>query len=293
MTTPVETTVTVAPGVRLWTERRGDPRAPALLLVMGASEPGLSWPDPLVDRLAAHHQVIRYDHRDTGASTRVFDEAPYPLAELAEDAVRVLDALDVDRAHVLGLSMGGILTQLLLADHPDRLRTASLWSTFAMSTTPLRHDDGATTPVEELPGPDEELIGWLSGLTPRPDLEAELDQRVEKWRRMNPGPLPLDAADFRTREERIIAHSGRWDDSWAHALADQSGLLRTDQLAANTVPTLVIEAPADPVVPPVHARHLDQVVGATRLVTIPGLGHAPVRRALDPIADAVLAHTLA
>ena len=86
------------------------------MLIMGANASGVAWPDTLVDRLAARHRVIRYDHRDTGRSTRAFAAHPYAIRDLAGDAIAVLDALGINRAHVVGMSMGGTLVQLLLVE---------------------------------------------------------------------------------------------------------------------------------------------------------------------------------
>ena len=83
----MERFVEAAPGVRLWVQDTDTQDASALLLIMGANASGLAWPDPLVDRLAERHRVIRYDHRDTGRSAWGFDEHPYAIAELADDAV--------------------------------------------------------------------------------------------------------------------------------------------------------------------------------------------------------------
>src|SRR4029079_6595022 len=102
---------------------------PPVLRVRGANGSGLGWPDELVARLAQHHRVVRYDHRDTGRSTRAFVERPYALRALAGDAVAVRDALGIERAHVVGMSLGGTLVQLLLLDHPERLLSATLWGT--------------------------------------------------------------------------------------------------------------------------------------------------------------------
>ena len=130
----------------LWAEERGNPAGSPLLLVMGANASGVTWPDALVDRLAVRHRVIRYDHRDT--------DRPYAIRDLAEDAVAVLDALGVDRAHVVGMSMGGVLVQLLLLDHPDRLLSATVLATAALGAG-LAAPDGSPG---ELPGPAPELL---------------------------------------------------------------------------------------------------------------------------------------
>ncbi|MFE5882400.1 alpha/beta fold hydrolase [Streptomyces hydrogenans] len=282
--------VDVEPGVRLWAEEHGDPGRPPLLLVMGAQAPGLNWPDELVALLAARHRVIRYDHRDTGRSTWAFDEKPYPLSRLAEDAVAVLDAFGVGRAHVVGMSLGGLLAQLLVADHPDRLLSATVIGTAALSTAPYVRPDGSRVPAAELPGPAEHLLEFWSRPEEDRDLEAELDHRVAHWRALAGDALPFDADWFRAQERRIVAHTGHHRPPTAHARADASGLLRTEELAAARVPTLVISAPAEPVAPPQHAEHLAQVIPGARLAVVPGMGHALPPEVHGPLAGEILRH---
>ncbi|MFB6895111.1 alpha/beta fold hydrolase [Streptomyces hydrogenans] len=283
--------VDVEPGVRLWAEEHGDPGRPPLLLVMGAQAPGLNWPDELVALLAARHRVIRYDHRDTGRSTWAFDERPYPLSRLAEDAVAVLDAFGVGRAHVVGMSLGGLLTQLLVADHPDRLLSATVIGTAALSTAPYVRPDGSRVPAAELPGPAAHLLEFWSRPEEDRDLEAELDHRVAHWRALAGDALSFDADWFRAQERRIVAHTGHHRPPTAHARADASGLLRTEELAAARVPTLVISAPAEPVAPPPHAEHLAQVIPGARLAVVPGMGHALPPEVHGPLAGEILRHT--
>ena len=283
--------VDVEPGVRLWAEEHGDPGRPPLLLVMGAQAPGFNWPDELVALLAARHRVIRYDHRDTGRSTWAFDERPYPLSRLAEDAVAVLDAFGVGRAHVVGMSLGGLLTQLLVADHPDRLLSATVIGTAALSTAPYVRPDGTRVPAAELPGPAAHLLEFWSRPEEDRDLEAELDHRVAHWRALAGDALPFDADWFRAQERRIVAHTGHHRPPTAHARADASGLLRTEELAAARVPTLVISAPAEPVAPPPHAEHLAQVIPGARLAVVPGMGHALPPEVHGPLAGEILRHT--
>ncbi|MFF5701014.1 alpha/beta fold hydrolase [Streptomyces sp. NPDC012794] len=274
-------TIPVSAEVQLWTQEHGDPRNPALLLVMGAGASGLGWPDELVAALARRYRVIRYDHRDTGRSSWSFDAHPYSVLDLAEDIVVVLDAYGVDRAHVVGMSMGGMLTQLLMADHPERVISATLIGTCALSSR---------SPDEELPGIDAEILDiWA---TPREDrgLEAELDHRVEHWRALNGTGTPFDPEEFRALERRIIEHAGRYDAPMTHGRADHSGMDRTEQLARNEVPTLITSADAEPVFPPAHARHLARSIAGSRLVEMPGMGHALPRVRLPRLAEAILTH---
>jgi pimeloyl-ACP methyl ester carboxylesterase len=282
----VERFVDVEPGVRLWVEDI-EPTGPhpgePLLLVMGANSSGLVWPDALVAQLAEHHRVIRYDHRDTGRST-AFEDAPYCVTDLAEDAIAVLDALDVPRAHVVGMSMGGYLVQLMLLDHPDRVATAALFC-----TGPLPFADPA--PMAPLPGPDPALLRlWAEMDDPR-DLEGEIAWRLEHWRVLNGSGTLFDPAEFRALEERVIAHAGTHDPAVAHARMATDGMERGAELAAVTVPTLVIEAPEDPAFPPPNSGVLARSLGDGRLVRIPGMGHAINRTVISPLAAAILTQT--
>lgn len=270
--------IEVAPGIVVWADECG--AGEPLLLVMGANAASVAWPDTLVDRLAEHHRVIRYDHRDTGRSTHAFDERPYAILDLASDAVAVLDAFGVERAHAVGMSLGGTIVQLLLADHPERLLSATVFATAA-----LRWD-------ESLPGPDPALLRLWGEFTDERTREQELDWRVEHWRLLHGsgGDVPeFDAAWFRALEERVMEHSGREDNPAAHAAADPSGLER--DLSRNEVPVLVIEAPEDPVNPPPHAAHLASTVQGADLVTVKGLGHAIAPTLVQDLADAILGHT--
>jgi pimeloyl-ACP methyl ester carboxylesterase len=283
----VERFVDVEPGVRLWAEAI-EPTGPhpgePLLLVMGANSSGLVWPDDLVAQLAEHHRVIRYDHRDTGRSTATFEDAPYSIVDLADDAIAVLDAFDVPRAHVVGMSMGGYLVQLMLLDHPDRIATATLFC-----TGPLPFPASSSAPA--VPGPDQALLRLWAELDDPRDLQGEIAWRLEHWRLLNGSGTLFDPAEFRALEERVIAHSGRHDPAVAHAHMDTDGMERGAELAGVTVPTLVIEAPEDPAFPPPNAGVLARSLGEGRLVRIPGMGHAINRTVISPLAAAILTQT--
>lgn len=277
-------------GDRLWAASTEPPASDAtpLLLVMGANAPSATWPPDLVDRLASRHRVVVYDHRDTGRSTWAFDERPYAIRDLAADAIAVLDALDIDRAHVVGMSMGGVLVQLLLLDHPERLLSATVFCTAALGVGLAAGEGEADV---ELPGPDPRLLALWETMGDERTPEEELAWRVEHWRILNGDEVPFDPEEFAALERRVIDHTGRPESGTAHARADQGGLERGAELAAATVATLVVEAPADPINPPPHAEHLARTIGGARLMTVPGMGHALPAAVVEPLAEAILAHT--
>ena len=268
---------------RIWARATGPSDAPAVLLIMGANANALTWPPELVDALAARFRVIVYDHRDTGRSTWAFDDHPYAVADLAGDAVTVLDAAGVDRAHVVGMSMGGVLVQLLAADHPERLLSATAFCTAALGSGLAGGDD-----APPMPEPDPRLLALWEHLADERDREAELDWRVEHWRLLNGDKVPFDAGYFRALEAACIDHAGTPRNAAAHARADQSGLER--DLAQVRVPFLVIEAPEDPINPPPHAAHLAAQVPGSRLVTVPGMGHALAPAVLPALTTALIRH---
>ena len=229
-----------APGVTLWAHMVPGPATDPVLLVADAGASLALWPQPLISALAAHHPVLCYDHRDTGRSrtsaaadpghagataaadpdpgrprtTAAVDADPdlgperpaYGVATLAADALAVLDAYEVARAHVLGWGMGGLVAQLLLLDHPARLASATL-----VATRPLRAP-GAPA----LPGPPTALRRLWAELDDPRDREGELAWRVAHDRLLHGAALPFDAAAFRARHERAMAHAGTEEPVTAH-----------------------------------------------------------------------------
>lgn len=284
---PMERFAEVAPDVRLWIQESGATQAPPLLLIVGANGSGVTWPTDLITALGRHHQVIVYDHRDTGRSSQAFDTHPYAVTDLAADAVAVLDALDIGHAHVVGLSLGSTLAQLLLLDRPDRLLSATMMGARALGTfTP-----GPDAP--DLPGPDPRMFRiWQEMAEPR-DREAEIAWRVKNDRLFNGDVLPFDEEEFRQIEERVIDHTGSHEFPTTHGRLSPDGLDRAADLARVSTPTLVIEGPEDPINPPPHARHLASLIPTAQLVTIPGMGHILNSAILPTVTEAILTHTTA
>ena len=123
--------------IELATQRFGDPARPPVLLIMGGMASMLWWPQEFCERLASHgRHVIRYDQRDTGRSTKYPPgEAPYTLDDLADDAIGVLDGYKISAAHVVGMSLGGMIGQIAALKHPSRVLSLT-----AISSSPVEID---------------------------------------------------------------------------------------------------------------------------------------------------------
>lgn len=285
--------------LQLWTEEFGDPDDPAVLLLMGAGAQGVQWNDGFVRRLVAGgRRVIRYDHRDAGRSSTVdFATHPYTVADMAADALAVLDGLGVEQAHCVGASLGGVIAQRLAVTHPDRVLTLT-----ALASSPLGTDMAAIVgraaaglpPLpDQLPPPTGELLAVLASAPPAAatDLEGYLSARMPLWRVLHGPELPYDEDEYRAMETRVYERARDLSAALNHTLAGAAGSGAADELAGVAVPTLVLHGTADPMFPYPHAEALAAAIPGARLVPLPGMGHT-LPSALDGrLAEEVLRHT--
>jgi pimeloyl-ACP methyl ester carboxylesterase len=203
-----------ANGIEIWCEDFGSKSDPALLLVMGASAQGLLWPDEFCNALAsAGRHVIRFDNRDTGQSTCFdFATSPYTLSDMARDAVGLLDALDIERAHVAGASMGGMIGQTLAIEHGPRLRTLTSIMSSPAGTSILT---GMMGGVSALPGPEPKVMEAVaaSAANPPRTTAERIDAAVRLWRALSGSGEPFDEAAVRAREALMQARAKNPDAS--------------------------------------------------------------------------------
>jgi pimeloyl-ACP methyl ester carboxylesterase len=268
-----------ANGVALCVDSFGDPGDPAVLLIMGSSASMDWWEDEFCERLAAGGRfVVRYDHRDTGRSVSYEPGNPaYTGDDLVDDAVGVLDALGISRAHVVGMSMGGAIAQVVALDHPDRVASLTLLST------------GPAASSEDLPGMSEETIAAFQA--PRPDW-ADRDDTVDYMThlsRVSASPAaPFDDAAFRGLAGRVFDRTADIEASFTnHNLLD-SGEPWRHRLPDLDLPTLVIHGTDDPVVPHPHGVALANEIPGARLLTLERTGHELPRRTWDVVVPAIL-----
>ncbi|GHG61361.1 alpha/beta fold hydrolase [Streptomyces griseocarneus] len=289
-------------GIELWTEEFGDPSHPPVLLISGSMSQGLLWPDEFVGRLAAAgHRVVRYDHRDVGRSTaRDFEQHPYTWADLKEDAVGLMDALGIGPAHLVGHSAGGLIAQWIAADHPGRVESLTVIGSSPLGAREgevlIRALMGQPQPEGSLPEPAVEFVEFFqkAAAGPQPATRAEIvDFQIELARVLHGGAWPsgFDEDAQRRLEERLFDRMRAPRTAANHRLAGMADLEFEPQgaLARVTAPTLVVEGTAEPVKPG-HGRLIAQAIAGARLVMVPGMGHMLTPDAVEPVANALVAH---
>ena len=271
-----------ANGVDLCTEAFGDPADPPILLVMGMGGSMLWWEEGFCRALADGGRfVIRYDHRDTGRSITYEPGHPgYTAADLVADAAGVLDAYGVPAAHVVGVSMGGALAQLLALDVPDRVVSLVLIST----SLAVRSD-------RELPGSSDELGRFLAGAeVDYSDPDSVVEYLVGYSRVLAAGRRSFDEAALRELVRRDVDRARDFSAAQNHELLAEDERHR-DPVSSITVPTLVVHGSADPMFPLEHGEALADEIPHARLLAVEGAGHGLDRADWATIVPAILEHT--
>ncbi len=247
----------------LWADLQGPDDGDVVVLVAGADSPGFRWTPTLVDRLVADgYRVLRFDHRDCGRSTRFDADAAYLLDDLANDLVGLLDHFDIVAGHLIGRSMGAMVGQLMALDHPDRVRSLTL---FGSSAAPGD---------ERLGGPHDEFVEQMTtrlfaGPPPNPQGRVEWIVELDEL---------LGGSLYRFDRERQVALAAAeiatgWAEETGHGVAVHASPGRLDRLADISAPTLVVHGSADPVFPPAHGRELATGIDGAVLIEVEGLGH--------------------
>jgi pimeloyl-ACP methyl ester carboxylesterase len=268
-----------------------------LVLIMGIGAQLVDWPQGFCQMLVERgFRVIRFDHRDVGLSTRFPHArvprvrkliarwllgrqvpAPYTLSDMAADTAGLLDALGIDSAHVLGVSMGGMIAQTLAIEHPSRVRTL----TSVMSTTGERR-------------------GFLSRphalralLMPAPrNRDEAMDRAVAFFRTVGSPQYPFDEAAMRERAGRAFDRGMDPRGFLRHMAAILASGSRRRALRRVRAPTLVIHGQADPLIPVAGGRSTARAIPGARLRVIPGMGHDLAEGLWRRLVDEVARHAL-
>ncbi|MFG2874610.1 alpha/beta fold hydrolase [Streptomyces sp. NPDC048337] len=269
-------------GIELCTESFGEPSDPPVLLIMGTGASMLWWEEGFCRMLAEGGRfVIRYDHRDTGRSVTYEPGRPgYTGADLVGDAARVLDAYGIPAAHVVGVSAGGALAQLLALDHADRVLSLVLIST-----------SSAVPGGRALPPPTEEFTRFVSAAqVDWSDADSVIGYQVAYARVLAGGRRPFDEAAARGLVRRDVERAHDFAAARNHdSLAE--GELPPAPLSSIAVPTLVIHGAADPLFPLQYGEALAEQIPEGRLLVLEDAGHGVERVDWATVVPAILGHT--
>jgi pimeloyl-ACP methyl ester carboxylesterase len=268
-----------ANGIEIEYETAGDKADPALLLVMGLGAQLTIWPDTFFEGLAKQgFHVIRFDNRDTGLSTDFGSagvpnipaalqkamkgekiEAPYLLKDMAADAIGLLDALGIRRAHMVGASMGGMIVQIIAAQYPER--TASMVS--IMSTSGRRG----------LPQGKPGALAMLSAQPEGPAREQLVAHGLKLRRAIAGSGYPVPEAELRRFVEKNVDRRWYPEGSARQYLSVLASGDRVEMLKTVKVPTLVLHGEDDPLLPVECGRDVAALVQGAEITTYPGWGH--------------------
>jgi pimeloyl-ACP methyl ester carboxylesterase len=231
-------------------ERSGE--GPPLLAVMGMSGTSLHWGEPFLERLRESFEVIVYDHRGVGASSRL--DGPLTIAQMAADAAGLLAALELDSAHVLGISMGGMISQELVLAHPERVRTLTLGCTYCGGPGSSYGSAARERLYEAMVSGDRERAlraAYEINLSPAAAADPVLWERFRSIAERRAVAVPVIMAQVAA----CVQH-------------DTSA-----RLPSVTTPTLVIHGDADEMIPVTNGRLIASLIDGSRLEIFGGAGH--------------------
>ena len=282
-------------GTEIFYEEAGERSNETILLVMGLGVQLTLWPDEFVDALVARgYHVVRFDNRDVGLSQKWGDvkppnfawqllrarigwkaKVPYTLEQMAADAAGLLEALGIEKAHVVGASMGGMIGQLLAINHGEKL----------LSLTSIM----STTGNFKLPQADKAAIKALTERPASMDEDVLVEHGLRVQRAIGSTGYPFDEERARERTlmsvRRSVAPLGM--PRQLAAIIDDGARTR---LAGVTTPTLVLHGEADPLVKLAAGQATAAAISGARLVTYPGWGHDFPMGLLETMADEIAAH---
>jgi pimeloyl-ACP methyl ester carboxylesterase len=281
-----------ANGITIEYEEFGDHGGRPLLLIMGLGAQMILWHEEFCQQLAARgYRVIRFDNRDVGKSTW-FDQlgmpdvaaavgasllrqpvqAPYLLRDMAADAVGLLDALQIEKAHIVGASMGGMIAQAVAIEFASRVLT--LTSIMSSTGNP------------DLPPATPEAMGVLLAPLP-PDREEAIERSVTVFRTIGSPGFPFDEAEIRARSARSYDRGFNPAGTVRQLVAILASGSRKDVLKAVRVPALVIHGKADPLVPFAAGQDTAAAIPGAELLAIDGMGHDMPRAVWPRIIDGI------
>ncbi|MGQ0708608.1 MAG: alpha/beta fold hydrolase [Rhodoferax sp.] len=269
---------------------------PVVVLVMGLGMQLIAWPQALVDELVdAGFRVLRFDNRDAGLSTHLHHlkpphlgwtalkhrlgfriQPPYALADMAQDVLALMDALDIKRAHLVGASMGGMIAQRVALAAPQRVQ----------SLASLMSSSGA----RKLPPPQPQVLRLMMRRPAGATLEAQVEHTVRIFQAIGSPAYPTPEDELRTRVRAALERAHNPAGVARQMVAVVADHQRAESLARVRCPTLVVHGQDDPLVPLACGEDTAQRIPGAQLVRIPGMGHDLPPAVVDQVLAALVPH---
>ncbi|MEQ4623685.1 MULTISPECIES: alpha/beta fold hydrolase [Providencia] len=284
--------------ITLYYDSFGDRANPAVVLIPGLGGHNISWSEDFCQRLVnAGYYIIRVDNRDSGLSPH-FDhfpainipelierlqrgehvDIPYTLFDMAEDVLRLLNQLSIEKAHIIGRSMGGMVAQLVAALAPENV----------LSLCPIMSSTG--NPALPQPEPDVMQLLMSSGANPKEDLDGYLEGQLAFYRRISSTLFPFDEAYYRHYILQALARNYSPEGTKRQLVAVAiTGDMRP-HLTTITAPTLVIHGSVDPLFPTAAGKDIADNIANATFDLISGMGHETPPLLIPLIADKIITH---
>lgn len=280
--------------VQIWTEAFGKKDDPALLLIMAAGGQGIMWPTLFCEQLAKKgFYVIRYDHRDMGLSTAIeYQETPYDLMDLAQDAIGILDAMKLPKAHIIGLSMGGSLAAILSREFSHRIETMTMINSTSDLTTFL---DPTDQNITLLPKPKSDFLAWIEKRNATIKLGVSFDEKValftESWKLLNASEATFDEPLYRSLVVQSLSRSKNPNGFGNHMQAMKASIGQLKIVLENIqTPCLIVHGTESPIFSREHALDLASKIPGARLEFIKGMGHILSPFFYKTLQDLIVSH---
>ena len=284
----------------------GPKDAEPILLVQGLGGQLINWPDHLIDFLISNNfRPIVFDNRDTGLSSRLTNDRfaegnrsktinstylkyyfrlpinpPYTLDDMASDAILILDKLDIDKTHLLGMSMGGMIAQIIAANHPERINSFTLIASSISAPSPLN-------------GPTRDVRRLLMKRSANP--YSTNDERIERSKKIfsliGLEGYDLDTEEFYNKSIESIERAGPDDTGFSRQimaiLGSKNRIKKVKSIKANT---LIIHGKEDPLIKVKNAYKTNKLIKNSSLIILPNMRHLIEPPVFDLFKDDLLAH---
>ncbi|MCT4635810.1 MAG: alpha/beta fold hydrolase [Rickettsiales bacterium] len=262
---------------------------PAVVLISGSAGQAILWDKTFCENIAkAGYFVIRFDNRDTGLSSGInFQENPYNLKDLAGDVIGILDHFKIEKAHIVGMSMGGYIAQKLAIYYPNKILSMTLFMT-TINSSVMRGIRG----MDNLPGQSLDIVKKLSEIyqTPRITLNDRIKVLIETWKLFNGTESPFPYDEWRELAEESYKRAKTKNAVRNHRAAvlnspsDRGKILKEIDLP----PTLILHGKADPIIQIAHAYYGHKLLPQSELVIIDKMGHLLTSVFTAQVEDALL-----